>query len=298
MKKNALIIPALLAFFWLFAGQTVLAEEKVNKSASVSSDGLVFVENIAGSITIVGWDKNEVEVKGTLGDDVEGLKFKAGKSKTTIEVKYPRKIKSINEGADLIIKVPYGCKLDVECISASVDVDDLKGSLELETISGDIDVDGWSRKLEANSISGKITINGGADQIELESISGFIKAAGKEADIEVESVAGGVELKYETFLNLKAESVSGSLFIDGDLHPKGEFNCDVVSGNLEFMVPQDVDASFEVNTFSGDIKNDFGQKPRKTSKFAPGRELEFTNGKGRAQVELNSFSGNVAIRNK
>jgi len=58
----------------------------------------------------------------------------------------------------------------------------------------------------------------------------------------------------------------------------------------------DVDAEFQIETFSGGIDNAFGQKSRKTSKYTPNRELEFTNGNGSAQVEIESFSADVILK--
>jgi len=59
-----------------------------------------------------------------------------------------------------------------------------------------------------------------------------------------------------------------------------------------------VSADFEASTFNGSIHNDFGQKASRTSKYAPGKELEFSNGEGDAEVELNSFNGDINIRKK
>ena len=52
---------------------------------------------------------------------------------------------------------------------------------------------------------------------------------------------------------------------------------------------------FEVETFSGRIKNAFGPEAERTSEYAPGQELRFTTGGGDASVEVESFSGTVEI---
>jgi len=296
MRKNTLIIPALLAVLALVLGNFAEAAEKVDRRSDASADGTVLIENIVGSITVVGWDKEEIHVEGTLGQDVKELKFETGKRKSVIEVEYPRNKRNLNDGAELVIHVPEGSRVEVECISAWIKASDLKGEVELESVSGTVEFKGECRELEAESVSGSVTVEGGAPQMELGSISGGVMVEAGEAEIEVETVSGGIRVVCDKLLELSAESVSGQIDVRADKLGRGHVTCDVVSGSISFAVGSKVDASFEVTTFNGNIDNEFGQKARKTSKYAPGKELEFVNGNGEATVELNSFSGNVRIR--
>ncbi len=298
MRKLATIVPALLVALWLLTGFAAWAEETVDRSVKASAEGRVVVENIAGSITVIGWNKKEIHIEGTLGDEVKELKVRTEKKKTSIKVVYHKGRKNISEGADLIIKVPERSKLEVDCISAQVITSELVGELELSSISGKVEFTGWCKELEAESISGDVVVDGGADEISLESISGRIKARGNTAEIKVETVSGSILLQYETFLDLSAETVSGNIKIVGDFDPKSSINCDVVNGTITLVVPANVSADFEASTFNGNIDNDFGQKANRTNKYAPGKELEFTVGGGDADVELNSFNGDIRIRKK
>lgn len=298
MKKFTLIVPTLLAVLWLLTGLAAQAGQPVEKSAKASADGKVVVGNIAGSITVIGWDKNEIHIEGTLGKEVKELKFKTDKKKSVIEVIYHKNKKNIREGADLTIRVPEESRLEVECISADVVASKLLAEVELSSISGQVDFTGWCRELEAESISGDVVVDGGADEMSLESISGRVKARGKTAEVTVETVSGDIHLDYDTYLGLVVESVSGNIDIMGKLGRHCRVRCDVVSGAITLTVPGNVSASFEANTFNGGINNDFGQKATRTSKYAPGKELEFTNGDGDADVELNSFSGDINIQKK
>ena len=84
------------------------ADREVKESGPASATGTVMVENISGSIVVVGWDKAEVSVEGTLSGDIEELRFKTGKNKTQIEVVYPKNQKNIKGEANLVINVPPG----------------------------------------------------------------------------------------------------------------------------------------------------------------------------------------------
>lgn len=274
-----------------------LAAKEVDLSGEASADGVVMIENIAGSIEVIGWDKNEITVTGTLGDDVEDLKFKTG-SKSRIEVVYPKKSKNINQGADLVIHVPAGSDLEIECISAGITVSGVKGEIEAESISGDISVTGDCRSIEAESISGRVVVESKASEISVGSISGTVEATGGVAEVEAETVSGSIELSFERYLGLSVESVAGDATIKGDFDAGARVEIELHSGDVTLIVPADVSADFEIETFSGDIDDAFGNKARKVGKYTPGKELEFSTGGGDARVSIATFSGDVEIRKK
>ncbi len=280
------------------AAPAALADREVKESGPASATGTIMIENISGSIVVVGWDKAEISVEGTLTGDIEELKFKTGKKKSRIEVVYPRGKKNIKGEANLVIKVPRACRLEVECISAFIEVSKVTGLVDVSSISGDVTVTGECEEIEAESISGDLFIEGGAPEIEISSISGKVKANGKVSEVDAQTVSGSIDLDFEKFLSLNVESVAGDATVKGDLDDDGSFSLDLHSGDLTLIVPADVSADFEIETFSGEIDNAFGQKSRKTSKYSPGRELEFTTGGGEARVRINTFSGDVVIRKK
>ena len=58
----------------------VLHDIEGYRHKEIAADVKVSVENIAGSIVIQGWDKNEVQLTGELGDSVEELKTNVSQS--------------------------------------------------------------------------------------------------------------------------------------------------------------------------------------------------------------------------
>lgn len=278
------------------AAGTAPAGEKVERSGEAPARGEVRIENMVGSIEVIGWDRQEVKLEGTLGKDVEDLEFETGRDGATIEVIYPRQSRNIEDGAELVIRVPLGSSVQIEGVSAWVKVSGVEGEIEASSVSGDVTVTGGKESVQAESISGRVRVDGSAAKVAVESISGQVTARGTQAEVEAASVSGSIELVFAEFRDLSVESVSGDVDCRGALHPKGDFSFDTVSGQVTLTVPADVSADFSVTTFSGGIDNDFGQKARKTSQYAPGKELEFSTGKGEAGVEINSFSGDVLIR--
>ncbi|MFT5316682.1 MAG: DUF4097 and DUF4098 domain-containing protein YvlB [Candidatus Krumholzibacteriia bacterium] len=280
----------------LLALPSLAADRDIDETVSADATGTVAIENIAGSIEVIGWDRDEVQVKGTISGDVVGVEISAGK-RVQIEVEYPRNQKNMRGEADLVIHVPAGSNVMVECITATVEVSGVSGRVQAESISAGVMVEGDCSEVSAESISGDVLVNcPQASEVNVGSISGSVEATGGTADVRAEAISGPIDLTFDKFLNLSVEALSGRVTVTGDLDSAGRFDFELHSGRLLLTVPADVDAEFSVETFSGGIDNAFGQKSRKTSKYTPNRELDFTNGNGSARVDIETFSGDVILK--
>jgi hypothetical protein len=87
------------------------AGEPINKRTSADPNGTVEVSNVAGSVTVTGWDRNEVAVTGELGDGTETLEFTKADKLTRVKVVVPKRSYNVDD-TDLVVKVPAGsgCK--------------------------------------------------------------------------------------------------------------------------------------------------------------------------------------------
>ena len=273
------------------------AAEPVERSGPADAEGTVEIENIAGSITIEGWDRAEIRVEGTLGKEVEELEFETGR-KSMVKVVYPRRIKNITEGADLVIRVPQGSRVEVDCVSCPITVTGVKGKVIASSVSGDVTVTGSPRSVSAESISGDVSLDVDCPEVGAQSISGTVEVKGRVLKLEAETVSGDLDLRAERFLELRVSSVNGEADVAGDLDPNGSFNFDLHAGGLTLVLPASVSADIEVETFSGEIDTEFGGKARKVSQYAPGKELELVTGGGEARVRINTFSGDVRIKKR
>ena len=73
---------------------------------------------------------------------------------------------------------------------------------------------------------------------------------------------------------------------------------ETVNGDIDVEFSGDVSAKFEVDTFNGQIRNCFGPKAVKTSKYLNSVELVFTEGSGDGRVEISTMNGDVSICKK
>jgi DUF4097 and DUF4098 domain-containing protein YvlB len=273
-------------------------ERAVDRTIEATATATIEIENTSGEVTIKGWDRNEVTVTGWIGEDVEELVVEGGRNSIVIEVEIEdgRGWRNRDTDADLEIMVPKGARLDVETVSASIDVSDFDGRLDAESVSGSIDVAGELSQADLETVSGSIEMSGANTRTSAESVSGSIRIKGASQRVEASTVSGRVEVEAGEIHRGDFESVSGSVSVECTLASDARLEASSHSGNVTVMLPADVSASFEASTFSGSIDNDFGPEAARTSKWVPSKSLDFTTGRGDAEVMLETFSGNVRLR--
>ncbi len=279
--KNSRLISAmaiLLAVSLLFIPKSHAAT-KVDETRSVDADAQISIDVLAGNVTITAWDKNEVHVTGTLDTRAEGLEIEGDASDMSFKVEYPDNNRHL-DGSTLEFMVPKDCELEVQGVSTDFDISRVEGSLDIATVSGDIQLDCNSKDVEVGCVSGDVKVRGVQESLEISIVSGDARVtAGTLKKLEFSSVSGDFELEA-----------------DAAKHASWEISCH--SGAAHLLVPSNIDAEFDISTFSGDIDNAFGQQAERTSKFAPGKELNFTNGNGSARIEISVFSGEVKLEKK
>ena len=316
MKRLSIIIAyvllslaAMVAGFSLMAltASTAYADEdsdssrSINDSRPAKADGEVRVDNLAGNVTVEGWDKNEVHVTGTLSPSAERLEFISDDTGVTIRVVLPREGRHYqdDEGSDLVIDLPRGSRLDVSTVSADVVVKDVNGPQELGTVSGTVTLSSSSTRIEAKSVSGDVTVTGSGAKahVNASSISGTVYVTGMDGALEASSVSGDVKVGGNKLSGATLSSTSGNLRCEGTLQKDGDYEFHNVSGDVDLYFGASPDARFDVSSFSGDIHNTFGPKPNHVSKYSPGEELHFSNGNGGAQVTARTLSGDIRLSN-
>ena len=287
-----------LFFLTCLLASPVMAEE-VDKRLDAAADGHVNISNISGEITVKGWSRNQVEVTGSLGRNVEKLVFERDGDEITIKVKVPRR-SSRGIESDLHIKVPQNSSIDVGTVSADIDVRDVTGDQGLHTVSGDVATESTGADMEAESVSGDVEIVGdNADgEIEASTVSGDVTLFHVAGEISAESVSGDIIVNEGSFTRVEAGTVSGVIIFRAGLRDGGKLGMETINGDIDVEFSGDVSAKFEVDTFNGQIRNCFGPKAVKTSKYLHSVELVFTEGSGDGRVEISTMNGDVSICKK
>ena len=289
MKRlTAIILGTLIAL-------PVMAEE-VERRVDAAADGHVHVSNIAGEVTISGWSRNEVEVTGELGRNVEELIVERDGDKVTIKVKVPKRGGRGIE-SDLHIQLPEGSSIDVGTVSADISVTDVHGEQGLNSVSGDIDSEGFDSDISAEAVSGDIEVRGQSKDAETEAstVSGDVTLFRVAGLVEAESVSGDVIVDEGSFDRASVETVNGDIVFHAGLRAGGKIHAETVNGDVDLEFVDKVSGRYDIDTFNGNIRNCYGPKAERTSKYAPGWELSFEQGDGDARVTVSTLNGDISI---
>jgi DUF4097 and DUF4098 domain-containing protein YvlB len=270
--------------------------EEVDRTLDAAADGDVDISNIAGSIEVTGWSRSAVEVTGTLGRNVKELVFERDGDNVTIQVKVPRKA-GRGTDAELSIRVPQNSSIDVSGVSADISVADVRGVQRLQTVSGDVETQSFGNDVSAESVSGDVEVEGDASDTEtsISTVSGDVTLERGSGIVRAGSVSGDVIIDEGSFSRAELGTVNGDVIFRSGLRKGGRFAAETVNGDLDVEFSGDVSARIEIETFNGSIRNCFGPEPERTSKYTPGLELSFTEGKGDGRVEMSTMNGDISI---
>ena len=297
-----LLAPALL----LATAPALAAGTPIDQTRPLAADGRVSIENLKGEVRVRTWDRPEVRITGTLGEGVEKLEVDGSASSLRIDVRYPQQNGGwFGWGGDdtgptvLEVTLPRGASLDVDTVSADVDVEGMAGRrLELESVSGQVDVRGAKPGVaRVSSVSGSLDLALDSQDVGVETVSGDILLQGAVGGrVSVETVSGDATVVAGALDRLSHASVSGDARLEAGLRPGASLRAESVSGTLDITLPAATSARLAVETFSGGISSPVGEV--QTEQYGPGKSLSARLGAGDGDIRLESFSGNVRIKLK
>jgi DUF4097 and DUF4098 domain-containing protein YvlB len=294
----------------------VLAEgDSVDESKAVSADGIVQVNVTRGEVDIRTWDEDSVRVVGTLDDKTEEFVFTVHNGHTRIAVKIRERESSWlnDDGSDLTIYMPESSQLEFAGVSTDVDVRDVAGEIEIGLVSGDVFLQTPSRRVEIQTVSGDIEMQGGDGRMRIKTVSGDVEAYEVTGDVQyttvsgdiairdggkdlrLESVSGDIDVRHDAMVELAGHSVSGDIDISGELQRSGRVEFDSMSGTIRLLLGEDLNASFDIETGSGSIRNRITEDQPKISRHIGDETLRFSVGDGSGNVALTTQSGDISL---
>jgi hypothetical protein len=295
----------LAALAWLAPPPAAGAEARtVNEHRAADPNGQVEVNNVAGRVEVVGWDRPEVEVTGTLGRDVDKVNVESSGARTTVRVVRRGEGGSHHgvtfgldpDEAKLVLHVPQHSSLNATLVSCDLKVSGLSGDQQLHTVSGDVSTN-IAHEAHIRTVSGDITVNGNSDTrvLEIGTVSGDLHVSGSAGDVSVSTVSGDGMLTLGVLTRARFKTVSGDFVVNAGLSADGRFEAESVSGDLSvtFSGPPPP-AEYDLQSFSGDLKTCFGPKAAHEG-YGPGSRLSFREGTGTARVRVDTKSGDVSI---
>ena len=256
----------------MFVSASAFAGQSVDRNWDIDADATISIENVAGSIEIQGWDRNEAHLTGELGDSVDELEINATGSSLQISV-VNRNQRNV-DSTELKLMMPKGATIDASAVSADIDISGLDNEkLSANSVSGDVDVRASSRRVSIETVSGDLEFSGETSRISAETVSGDMELSGIAGEIEATTVSGDMELQAGLVDSVKLETVSGDVTTVAEVSGNGKLSAESMSGDVTIVLPASQNGMFRAQSFSGRISSDFGIVEK--ARHGPGSHLKY-----------------------
>jgi DUF4097 and DUF4098 domain-containing protein YvlB len=284
------IIGILAVFMSMFAW----AGEPIDQSIEAKEGVTVLVENVAGIVQITGWDRPEVKVTGELGDGADRVVVNAEYGRVLVRVLMPRS--STTADTELIVNAPADSRLEVETVSADVEISGMNGSQRVSTVSGDVTTFTAGDDLEVKSATGdiKVTGDGTTSEVTITSVSGDVSIQGVTGEVSAKSVSGDVVLEGIAITQARLSSTSGDLHVAASVENDPQLVLESISGDTKIEIDGDIFGEFNLKTTSGEITTCFDVEPVR-DEYGAGQSLRFSDDEGEAQVRVKTMSGDIYL---
>lgn len=296
------------------------AGQAINEQRNISANEKIEIEVQSGDVRISAVSAATFTVKGELDERATGFELQSDGGNTRFVVKMPRQLTSWGSeekttGSRLEITVPVGAVLRfsgvntevsakgvtggsrLKTVNGTVTAEALRGDIQLETVNGEIISSNNQGRLQLQTVNGSIKDVGSAGRLTLESVNGEIdtKSAADEVSLTVVNGEGSMELSGTK--RLEFSSVNGEIEATLKNSKAPKISASSVSGSTKLKLDADISARFDLAASAGgSIDNKLtADKAERTSKYGPGRKLNFTTGSGEGEVEISTVSGDIEL---
>jgi hypothetical protein len=273
------------------------AQRTIAERFAAAPDGYVRVQNIAGGIKLIGWDRDSIAVTGKV-HDTPAERFEVHRSGDGVKIGLWDTSVERAEPSHIEVRVPSRSRIWIRTGSAAVFVDGVSGTLDVNAVGGDIEVRGAPAEVFAESMTGRLTLDVRTSVARAKTVTGAILLRGTIADATATSVSGNVLLEDAFVRRGSFESVDGELRFVGELRRGASLDFVTHAGAVEFLLPAATDAEFRFSTYEGGLRSEFKTPIRSSRSKIKGSEQNFVLGQGGAQVSVRTFRGRVTVRSR
>lgn len=257
-----------------------MARWTISEPTALDFDGMVSlkVTLVAGSISVLATDERpSAQISEVAGPPLT-VSHEAGILDIVQENLLDgvlRWLRSQECRAEVVVKVPRGCPVRLNLITADAVIAGLEARASVKTASGDVTLDGVTGTIDLNTVTGEI------------------EAQGVDGALTFTSVSGDLSLAGGTLERLSARTVSGRIAADITLTPTGRIQINTVSGEVALRLAESASAEVDLHSVTGRIDTSFNGLAG-TERTAA-RAVIGTLGDGGGRVAAGSVSGDISL---
>lgn len=152
-----------VVFFFVSSGTDVFAQKKFSKTYPASKDVRLQLTNRTGTITVEGWDRDEVKISALM--EAPAANMEPRNLSGTIDINLVRDNQGRNDvgNVNFTIKVPYDSSVNIETRMGNLNVSNIRGTLVRAHITSEGDIvltNIYASAVSAENLIGDIFFDG------------------------------------------------------------------------------------------------------------------------------------------
>jgi DUF4097 and DUF4098 domain-containing protein YvlB len=264
---------------------------QVDQTVPATRGTRLAIDNYAGEVVVHVWDKDAVRVQARHNNRAK-VNVRTGSNTINVEAVATN---GPAGSVDYEITAPAWMSMKIEGHYDFVTVDGIQGDVSVETVRGDIVLKNVG-PATAKTIEGQIQVEGARGKLALSSVNQDIKVSGASGDLSADTTNGEITLERMESSAIEVTTVNGDIKYDGAFSDRGHYSFTTHNGDLELTLPENTNATFNVRTYNGDFSASLPVKGPDRSQVRQGKRVTYTLGNGGADVELESFGGDISVR--
>jgi hypothetical protein len=289
---------------WGDWGDSGRFKEDFHYSHTLKPAGRVSLENSNGSVEIVGWEKDTIDISGTKyasNDSVlKALKIDIVSSPDSIRIRtIPPTGHRSNWGAKYIIRVPRRVELDrIASSNGSLRIEDVEGAARLKTSNGGVRISRVKGSVEVDTSNGGVEVMEHDGSLVARTSNGGIRADNVRGLFEASTSNGSINARLadpQPGKAVKLESSNGSVALAMDAIKDNDIRITTSNSSITLKLPQDAKGMLKANTSnSNSITTDFDVAVR-SGQISKGHLEGALNGGTGPMFDLITSNGSIRI---
>jgi DUF4097 and DUF4098 domain-containing protein YvlB len=257
-------------------------------TVSVQPGTRLSVNNFGGEIVVRAGAERRVRVEASHSS---GSRVEIESTEGVLAVK-TRGRRGPAHSVDLRLTVPRAMSLSLSGVHTDVDVEGIDGDVSVETVEGDVRVSRAGGGVTVRSVEGDVTLDAVRGRVDAGSVDGDVRIHGADGELRAETVDGDIFLFDVKSSTVEASTVDGDVRYRGAIRDQGRYRFATHDGDVMVGIPDGTNATITVSSFDGDFDASFPVQLADKRKH----RFQITLGTGSAQLELETFDGDVRLR--
>ena len=273
------------------------AQQKVSARRATTSDPSVRLFASVGTVRVIGWDRDSVEITGAVasGSEVGGFGPPAPTPVSALKFFIEAPTEKAGREGTLTIRVPRNARVWLKTGSADLTVSDVTGGLDLNVVGGSITVHGSPRELRAESMDGAVTIDGAPEWARVKTATGDISLRGG-TNVGASTISGAIVATGGQADHLTLETTTGTIRFALALARGASVQMETHSGPIDIQLARPTDVEVDAATVTGAIENGWTRAKPEIGREGRGMTLTTSGGLTAGRMVVRSFKGRISLR--